>query len=791
MSRLSEFRQWLRNPYLKYIVLIPLLLFALFQTIYASVPFPFTSSFCFLKLTIASFIVLILPGYLILNLLRPRTTGDLLESIVLSLGTSFILMQSLCILTFELQLNSSKAIVILLGICSVLMVFGFLREKRAGLRHNEATTAEAHHKLIFVIMVVAIIATTLLLYRIESPPIRGEDQLHVSIIRKIAENDVIQKENIMYRLNMPHPYLYPGLHFASALISKVSAIDPIIVYTKFRYILGFLSLIIIYTFSKSLFKSRYISSIATCTCIALIYSGVAARIPGYYCGQLVPVSHITDICMAILLPLSLIFTFKYISFDSRILNRFAILAPLLMLTTTIIHVHESFEILFYYLVTLMAFLIFKRHDKQVIWKMAFLICSVILLGLIYMPIHHGNVGYIWQEIELPKKQVAVDALIHVVTGPFTAAFEPGDTSGLGWKGLPHVSLALFLAPVILFWFRKYFWGLFLGSSILASFLIIRFEILTVLAMMLTYSSIVNSPVRFVLFFSYIIFGLLVFANVAIFENIFTRVRRFAKNRLSLFGLAGGFLIGLYLCSRYVFLPLMGVIETGIYFHGGILFAAWVILLGILSYLRFFDRIVARFREMFHNYKPGFPNFSILILLSLLLAIYFFGGINGQGLVKEYENRTLPDITNFEDYYRSARFSNIPLDLVEYIRREVEPHNIFAYNLKAKKICIPLVSNQFILVGSRMGTGQSDADYLSDSFRDGEQIIFNENEPVEDKLNYIYRFNFTYILLDPEYYSLSDTFGGYSCFKEVYDDGDFALFKIDREQLQLTLLNWEE
>jgi len=674
------------------------------------------------------------------------------------------------------------------------MLYNFLKDKRAGFRYDETTPAESNHKLIFFIMILAIIGTTLLLYEIESPPVYGEDHLHVSVIRKILENDVVQKQNIMYKPDFPHTYLYPGLHFIIALISRISAIDPIIVYIKFRYILGFLSLLIIYTFSKSLFKSRYISSIVTCSCMVLIYNGVAARIPGpgYYIGQLVPVSHVYDIAMAILLPLSLIFTFKYISFDNRIFNRFAILAPLLILTTTIIHVREGFQILFYYLVTLIAFLIFKRRDKQVIRKIVFLISSVILLGLIYMPIHQANVGYVLQTLEPAHRQWTINVLIDTVTNPFTATFlVPIGSGGLGWQELPYVSLALFLSPIILLWFRKYFWGLFLGASILASALIVKFRVLTLLVMLLTYSQIMISPVRFVLFFSYIIFGLLVFASLAIFENIFARVRKFAKNRLALFGLAGGFLIGLYLCCRYVFLPLIGVIETGIYSYGSILFIAWVILLLILSYLKFFDRVVARFRDVFHNYKPRFPNFSILILVSLLLAVYLFGGISGQGLVNEYKGRTLPDITNFEDYYRDTQFTNVPFELVEYIRGEVEPHNIFAYN-RDSNICIPLVSNQFVQVGHAegMGTDGADANYLS-ILRGGTQIIFNENESVEDKLNYIYRFNFTYILLDPQYYDLSDTFDGYSCFQKAYDDGSFALFKIDREQLGLTLLNWEE
>ena len=91
----------------------------------------------------------------------------------------------------------------------------------------------------------------------------------------------------------------------------------------------------------------------------------------------------------------------------------------------------------------------------------------------------------------------------------------------------------------------------------------------------------------------------------------------------------------------------------------------------------------------------------------------------------------------------------------------------------------------------MGSGKADATDRPKFFKDDKQVIFNKKESAEDKLNYLYRFNFNYILLDPEYYSLSNIFDEYSCFQKVYDKDDFALFKIDRAQLELTLLNWEE
>jgi hypothetical protein len=788
--QINRLSQWLQRPFIKYSLIVALLIFAFLQTTIISPPFSFTNSFVFLRMTIASFLVLILPGYLILSLFKQNTPEDWIEKTVLSLGVSVIFIQLLCIITMELNLNSTKAVFVTLAICLLLVLWNFFKEKKAGFKKEETKATDSGHRLIFILMVLAMIAITIVLYQIGNPVIFGEDQLHVSVIRKFLENDVILKDNVLYRPELAHSYLYPGLYFMSAQISRIAAIDPIIVYEKFRYILGFLSLSILYTFSKSLFKSRYISTIITCSGMAMILSGAAATIPGYYTGLLVPVSHVSDIAMMILLPLSLIFTFKYVASRDGIINRFAIIAPLSVISTMMMHVREGFQILFYYFITLIVFFIFKRRDKLVIKKIAFLLGAVVLLGLIYLPVHYLNEGLVWQAIELPSKQSSSSLFFQTLTGPFNEAFQGVYNGGLQWQGLPYVALALFLAPVLLFWFKKYFWGLFLGGSILASFLIMRFKVFSYLAMLITYSEIMISPSRFVLYFGFIIFGLSVFAGVVIVENSIEYFKKPDWTRLERFGLAAIVLIGAYSFTQGLFLPLLGKIDGGLYIYGSILLLIWVIIVFVLSRLKYFSPIANKFKDMFQNYKPKLPNLNILVLVSILLAVFVFT-FSSRNMYSEYKHRVQPDVTNFESYYKSTQFDVIPFDLVEYIRRDVKPHNIFAYDLKAERTCIPLIANQYILVGSNlMGTAPADAADYPKFFKDGKQIIFNTEEPVKDKFENIFKFNYTYILINPPYHSLTGIFDKYSCFQKVYDKDNFALYKIDRGQLELTLQHWE-
>ena len=608
----------------------------------------------------------------------------------------------------------------------------------------------------------------------------------------------MQKDNIMYKPNVITTYLYPGLHFAMGLISKAAAIDPIIVYAKFRYVLGFLSMPVIYTFSKTLFRSGYIASIVTLTAVALIYNGVATQIPGYYCGQLVPVSHISDIAMGILLPLSLLFTFKYVNSDKGILSPFAFLAPLMVMTTTIIHVREGFQMLFYYAITLGAFLVFNRQDKKVIYKIAVLIIAVTLLGLIYMPVHRANQPLlIWEGVELPYKQWVAGELLNTISGPLNIAFSPIKTGGLGWEGLPHVSLALFLAPLMLLWHRKYFWGLFLGTTILASFILARFKVLSLMAILLTYSEIMISPVRFALFFSYITFGLLIFGILTAADKLLFALRRFASNRQQLLVMAGLIIMTVCLFFAFVIPPLMRGADTAVYFYGGILLLVMAIVLLVTCYIKRLDRAQAALRNIFDNPKPHSVVFTAVLLISLLFTIYISGGIQGRGLLDEYRSRVAaaPDITSFEAYYKQTAPTVMPFALVQYIRDDIEPHNVFAYDrLRLLELSIPMMANQYVQVtGARMNMKVVDDDYLG-KYKNERPIIFSttEFESVGDKLNYIYEFNFTYILLDPDYHnSLSAIFDRYCCFKKVYDDKSFALYKIDREQLKSTLLNLEK
>ena len=75
----------------------------------------------------------------------------------------------------------------------------------------------------------------------------------------------------------------------------------------------------------------------------------------------------------------------------------------------------------------------------------------------------------------------------------------------------------------------------------------------------------------------------------------------------------------------------------------------------------------------------------------------------------------------------------------------------------------------------------DDGYLN-AFRGKEQIIFNDKESNKEKLTFIYRFKFDYVMLDPAFYHLGNIFNNYACFQKIYDKEKYSIYKIDKELL---------
>lgn len=798
---------------LKYISMAFMICFSAWMLMRFSIPFSLDSNTNVVyRILFASISVIILPGYLIFNImqLKKRFDMDLFESLTVSFGISLVIIEILSIIAIEAHLSSLKIALAVLIISFILFMFNFIKENKIKLNYINLmkSYSDKISLIIFVFLIFFILVTAVLLYKIESPVSSGEDQLHISLIRKILENSTVTKANILYKQEVVYTYLYPGLHMAIALISRFSALDPIIVYAKFRFVLGVLSLLIIWSFSKVLFKHRYIAFVITCTSLALIYNGMAGRLPGFHCAQLIPISHISDIGMSILLPLALLFSFKYILTEG-FLNRFFILFSLLIGATIIIHTREGAQILFYYVIAFFAYLIFNRKDKNKIHKILMIIFFMVLFGMAYRYVHSMNVGHI-NVLEDSSRKKAVGVFIDLSRDLKTAFSTPEnhpDTLEFVQAGRlifkKHISFAIPMALLILLLFRKTFWGLFFSSTIMGSVLFMKFSILAILLVILTYSEMMYTPARFILYFAYIIFGFLIYVALAGFDKMFSYIKEKLPPRM----IIAWFMaipIFVYLFSYFVLLNITNFTQDLIYKYGTYLIILMLFVIIPVIFLNLFASKISNFQNYVMNGRFKYKLLGFVNLFFILCPMYQYGGHENTNIFdnaryqcyrpanifEEYKARaSIADISNFKDYYKDTNVFIVPFDLVEFIRKNIPPGNIFIYDISGEgAVFIPVFANQYIVAAPAkphfLDMKVIDDEYLGSG---AQQAIFNNIERDKEKINFIYRFNATYLLLEPSFYHLSNIFDKYNnCFKRVYDKEGYLIYKINRGAIGVLL-----
>ncbi|MDD5680544.1 MAG: hypothetical protein PHI59_04825, partial [Candidatus Omnitrophica bacterium] len=365
----------------------------------------------------------------------------------------------------------------------------------------------------------------------------------------------------------------------------------------------------------------------------------------------------------------------------------------------------------------------------------------------------------------------------------------------------YISLAIPLSLTALLLFRRTFWGLLFSSSIVGSLLLMRFNILSILLIIFTYSEIMYTPGRFFLYFAYILFGLFIYAVLFGSDKIFSFIRDRSKSRIWFFA----YPVMVCLFSIGILSSFLDLAQETIYLHGTVLLASMGFVVLFFMSLKPVSEKLLKFGDRLLNQKLRYPVFGLVCIFLILFPIYkcggtenlkvFYGyGYNSYGATDIFEAYKLrasePDISDFRDYCKRTDIFNLPFDVVEFIRKNVPAGNIFAYDrdsekrsfLSPKEITIPSFSNQYIAVTpAEHSVFVVDDEYLK-TFKNGRQIIFNYGETDSEKLELIYRFKFTYILLDPPFYNLGKTFDKYNCFEKIFDNGNYLIYKIDRKSL---------
>jgi len=194
--------------------------------------------------------------------------------------------------------------------------------------------------------------------------LKGEEALHLTILRKLAQNTSLDHLNLMYKREVANTYVYPPYHFALALVSRISGLDPIVVYLKFRPAAGLVSLLSMWSLALALFGRRWVADLTLLALLILVLNNAAGQVPGFYWAQLVPLSHLGDFGLGVMLPVMALFIFRYVTGEPG--NMFRILAPLMLLVGLLVHTREVLQLLFFLGATAVAYIVVPTTGQRLV-----------------------------------------------------------------------------------------------------------------------------------------------------------------------------------------------------------------------------------------------------------------------------------------------------------------------------------------------------------------------------------------------------------------------------------------
>jgi hypothetical protein len=453
-----------------------------------------------LKLVTATLAIGVVPGALATMLWRPRRALTLLEVIGFGVAISFGLVHLLAVLAVSAHSDASIALG-LLAMGSTLMAI---------------RTVWRPFGLVVITLDELIVLSMLLvlgifLYNLGSPVNWWEDQVHVSLVRRLSELAWPRLDNLYVTPGIVYAYPIPGTHYFMALIARLSDLDALFVYHKLRFFWGPIALVMLHLAARAVFGPRGIASGVTVTATALVFSGTFAMVPGFDSGwgQLATFSHASDVAMNVLLPALVVVASGYLMAEvPRERSFFLIATVLLVVMLTMVRIREIVQPTAY-LACLALVAAMVRPLRPYFRRSIVLLSVIVLIALIYITWQRAVVGLVGDIVQTHRAQltsiVATTPFRELVTTPAPVLLRDFLINSDQLSG-GLIPLFLFAGPAVLLLFsdRPLMW--LVASSTLLYLGIITLPLLAIPYIYLTYFEILYTPVGNVVFFVYLLAG---------------------------------------------------------------------------------------------------------------------------------------------------------------------------------------------------------------------------------------------------------------------------------------------
>jgi hypothetical protein len=728
---------------------------------------------------IATLIVIFLPGLLIYPFFESMMISykeyGFSSFLIFSLAFSFVLQFFLCIFVFILEINIYFANLIFFCINVIFYILSFYKILKGYIPYIKFNIKfDPINNLLFLFFFIVMSHS---LYKLGACPydISGEMLLQMATVRKIFENPYLAIDNVSYASGIVNTYIFPLWQFIIALISKIAHIDPLIVFFKLRWV-GIFSIVAVYSIVNLIFKdNRYKNALIMNIIATFVFIGISITdykaititdVMNRGVFHLLPTPHTADIAMTILMPVGIYLVLFYTNHSNKIFNIFLISFFTML---AVFHVREYFQI-FFYLLTL-SFVIFFI-DKKKIKSYFGIFINILIAGLlifILQLVYAEYLPHVSSEIEA-KIQIINDIIEILKSNPLLL-FKKADFLGFADLNMNLCLLTLYFLPFFLFIVNKNINTMFIIFAMLLSFLCSQTLLFKKMLILITYSEFFVSTARLIFIFVFIIISYML-AKILVYITIKTEqfFLGFMNNRIIISTFSN--IIGMVFIA-FIFIILFWYIKDArleMFLKKFLYPATWITFFFILI-------VILKKREINNdNFSSNAFNQNkkfFLILPSLcLLLIAFLISPNFMISVKKNKSQS-------ENLWTTNVITDIPIDLIKFIRKNIPEGSNFATNT-ASKISLFLYANIYVDHFPPLICSNIEREIETDIKKfDKKRPIYGEYTDMEQTKRYINLNNIKYILIEPDSLNyLKDRYEKESLyFKKIYDKNGYIIYEV--------------
>jgi len=487
----------------------------------------------------------------------------------------------------------------------------------------------------------------------------------------------------MYRAGAINTYVYPPYHFALALVSRASGLDPVVVYLGFRPAAALLALLAMRSLAAALFGHPWTADLSILLWLVLVATNAAGQVPRYFWAQLVPLSHLGDFGLGIVYPLLLLLTFRFLAAPR---SWWGLAVPFLA-AALLVHTREVLQLLvFLFAATAYALTTGDRAWRR---RLAALVAAVVALGLGYKALHSGLATHAVL-FEAANREVFRAQLHEVLRRPVMEVL--GEPNPARYRLLARGVFLLPLLALPALWLVRRPWARLAAPGLLTMALVVRIPYLTFPFILATYAEMLQTPARYFVHWGYLLLGSAYAVAVLVLARLAAGARGRARSRAGRAAATGGVLAAAVATGAALVLLLRGLEAIAV---------AAVDALYAFAIVGSIVALAVRWRRgrslpdvaMPLTARPGWIALPVALAAALPFVRYDYPPTLRE---QHAEWRRLPSRADFWDWYAATDYAAlVPGSVLRFLREQVPPGRVIAAPNRFA-YAIPVFTNHHIV-----------------------------------------------------------------------------------------------